>query len=268
MRCSSGRMSTSAAPSVSAAKAASGRSRRRPLRASASRSSMPGAPVGSESLLSLAADALARASAVSAPPRPRPPSGPSMATVSRGDQAVVGRRVIGHRHQRRRVRVNAGRRRAAAVRDVVHVAGPECDRVAVRQPPPAEPAARHPVLLDEAALGDRERPGRAAVIVPVGVLAAFPGQQPDVAGVRPVQRQVPAHVRVAHDQVRPQVAAGRQRRGDGAQLARGQPAGAGREAAERGHDLLLPLGADAPARFEAAPAVARLSQLSSRGRRP
>ena len=137
MRCSSGRMSTSAAPSVSAANAASGRSRRRPLRASASRSSMPGASVGSESLLSLAADALAPASAVSAPPRPRPPSGPSIATVSRGDQAVVGRRVIGHRHQRRRVRVNAGRRRAAAVRDVVDVAGPERDRLAVRQPPPA-----------------------------------------------------------------------------------------------------------------------------------
>jgi len=42
------------------------------------------------------------------------------------------------------------------------------------QPPAAQPsAARRAVLLQQAALGDRERPGRAAMVVPVGVLAAF-----------------------------------------------------------------------------------------------
>ena len=95
--------------------------------------------------------------------------------------------------------------------------------------PSVKPAAvsgpLDPVLLDEAAFGDRERPGRAAVVMPVGVLAALPGQQPDVTGVGSVQRQVPAHVRVAHDQVSPQVAAGRQRGRDRPQLARRQPSG-------------------------------------------
>ncbi len=43
---------------------------------------MPGAPAGSASLVRLAADAVASASAVSWPPRPLVPSGPSMATVS------------------------------------------------------------------------------------------------------------------------------------------------------------------------------------------
>ena len=42
---------------------------------------MLGAWAGSASVVSSAADALASASAVSAPPRPRAPSGPSIATV-------------------------------------------------------------------------------------------------------------------------------------------------------------------------------------------
>ena len=37
-------------------------------------------------------------------------------------------------------------------------------------------AARGPVPLDQAALGHGERDRRPAVIMPVGVLAAFPGQ--------------------------------------------------------------------------------------------
>ena len=82
-RCSCGRMSTSTAPSVMAANAASGRSRVSPLRASASNSSMPGALPGRASKVNRAAEAVAWARAVSAPPRPRAPSGPSMATVSR-----------------------------------------------------------------------------------------------------------------------------------------------------------------------------------------
>ncbi len=91
-----------------------------------------------------------------------------------------------------------------AMGHVMHLRGTERHRLADQHPPATQPAAaRDPVLLDQAPLGHRERPGRAAVIVPVGVLAPLPGQQPDITGVGPVQRQVPADIGVAHDQVRP-----------------------------------------------------------------
>jgi hypothetical protein len=55
--------------------------------------------------------------------------------------------------------VNAGRRRAAAVADVVHVAGAERDRLAHDQLATGQPtAAGHPVLLEQDAAGRRERP--------------------------------------------------------------------------------------------------------------
>ena len=126
--------------------------------------------------------------------------------------------------------------------------GPKAIASPADQPPGAEPAAaRDPVLLDQAALGHRERSGRAAVVVPVGVLAALPGQQPDIAGVRPVQRQVPAHVDVADHQVGPEFGTRGHRHRDGPELGGGQPAGARRQAVQRVEDRLLALGADAPA---------------------
>jgi hypothetical protein len=76
-----------------------------------------------------------------------------------GDQAVVGGLVIGHRHQRRRVGVNARGRAVAAVRHVVDVPGPERHRLAREQVPlalPVAPAGR-PVALGQAALGHGER---------------------------------------------------------------------------------------------------------------
>src|SRR5216684_4285120 len=52
------------------------------------------------------------------------------------------------------------------------------------------------------------------MVMPVGVLAALPGQQPHIARVRPVQRQVPAHVMVMHDEIRPEPGAPGQLDGD------------------------------------------------------
>src|SRR6266536_6422514 len=75
-----------------------------------------------------------------------------------------------------------------------------------------------PVLLGQAALGHGERPRRPAVVMPVGVLATFPGQQPHIAGVGPVQGQVPAHIGVPDDEIRPQAGACRQAARDRPQL--------------------------------------------------
>lgn len=44
----------------------------------------------------------------------------------------------------------------------------------------------------------RERARGSAVVVPVRILPALPEKQPDVARAGPVQREVPAHVRVVH----------------------------------------------------------------------
>jgi hypothetical protein len=81
-----------------------------------------------------------------------------------------------------------------------------------RQPAGASgdpPAARGVVLLDQAALGPCERPRRPAIVMPVGVLATLPGQQPHIAGVGPVQGQIPVHIRIpdARSTHRPQRAA-------------------------------------------------------------
>ncbi len=89
------------------------------------------------------------------------------------------------------------------------------------------------------------------MVVPVGVLAALPGQQPYVARVRAVQRQVPADIGIVHDQVGPELGAGGDRQRDGPQLGRRQAPGRPDEAVQRIKDCLPPLGAHAPAVPEA-----------------
>ena len=93
---------------------------------------------------------------------------------------------------------------------------PACHNLAAAEPP----AARGAVLLYQAALRRGERARRPAMVMPIGVLAAFPGQKPHVAAVRPVQRQVPADIRIMHDQVRPQVPACDEHASDGLQPGR------------------------------------------------
>ena len=144
--------------------------------------------------------------------------------------------------------MDARRRPATAMRDVVDVRGPERHRLGSEQPPAGDPpAARGPVLLDQAALGHGERPRRPAVVMPVGVLAAFPGQQPHIAGVGPVQGQVPAHIGVPDDQIRPQAAARRQAGRDRPQLNWRKAPGRRDQAAQHLSDGLLALGAHTPA---------------------
>jgi len=116
--------------------------------------------------------------------------------------------------------MDADRGPLAAMRHVVDVPGTERDGPAAGQPAAQPATARRAVLLEQAALGDSERPGRAAVVVPVGILPAFPGKQPDVASIRAVQRQVPADVGVVDDEIRPELAAGRDLGRDGSQRSR------------------------------------------------
>jgi hypothetical protein len=85
------------------------------------------------------------------------------------------------------------------------------------------------------------------MVMPVGILAAFPGQQPHIAGIGPVQGQVPAHIGVLDDQIRPQVAARRQGGRDRPQLHRRQAPGRRDQAAEHLSDGLLALRPDTPA---------------------
>src|SRR5262249_31484269 len=83
------------------------------------------------------------------------------------------------------------------------------------------------------------------------VLTSFPREQPNVTGVGTVQRQVPADVRVADNKVCPQVTARGDLPGHCPQLGGRQPAGMLHQVLERIDDRLLPLRADAPARFQA-----------------
>ena len=144
--------------------------------------------------------------------------------------------------------MDARRRPATAMRDVVDVRGPERYRLGSEQPPAADPpAAWGPVLLDQAALGHGERPRGPAVVMPVGVLAAFPGQQPHIAGVGPVQGQVPAHIGVPDDEIRPQAGACRQAARDRPQLNWRKAPGRRDQAAQHLSDGPLALGAHTPA---------------------
>src|SRR5216683_890778 len=91
------------------------------------------------------------------------------------------------------------------------------------------------------------------MVVPVGVLPAYPCEQPDVAGIGPEQRQVPAH-----DKIGPQIAALRQPRGDSPELRGRQTASRWDQTAHIVSDRLLPLRADTPAAPQPGAAIACL----------
>src|SRR3954468_19474082 len=139
------------------------------------------------------------------------------------------RRLVGaHPPQRRRVGVERDRGPAAAMGDAVDVRRGEVDRIAGTHAPAQGRSAERETLLDDGALGDRQRAAGDVVVVEARVVIVHPADEPDRDVLVAYELLVCAHGGVVVDEMAPRLRLPHEPGDERAQLGSGEVARAGR----------------------------------------